>query len=409
MTFNISCKKNEDDDTNNPTPNNQNELSIGNSNLIAYGNPVIDENDNVYMTFSESMMLDAGAQVVCIGSNNTIKWQETINEPINSLVMVGNTIIATGLSKVHALNAATGSKSWDYQITIESGLANTKGVHKPCIDADGNIIIAIDSYLENISDAKPARLISLSSTGSLNWEREFETGDNNDDRYTKLSEPIAINNKIHFSGYFLNSNESSDNIKVFTYSYTGQNENEASFGSYLPSSSILCVNSNSDLYFALLDADYYTTKLHYLNSDLSVQWEVNLTDYVDGKGIIDAEGNFYATCEDGFVYKLNTNGMEIWKADFGSIFVRGDLFIASNGNIYKNSTTPSFINSQTGEITDMDFNGISSTEVVIRNDGTMVLGGDGKVFFVTTNTSGISNSAIWPKYGFNNKNQSLFN
>ncbi len=411
LVFLISCKKETPSSgtPNNPTPNNPNELSIGNTNLIAYGNPVVDENDNVYMTFSESMMLDAETQIICIGSDNTKKWQTTINEPINSLTMTGNSIIATGLSKVYALNSATGTKSWDYQITIASGLANTKGVYKPCIDGNGNIIIAMDSYLENISDAKPARLISLSSTGSLNWERELTTGDSYDDRFTKLSEPFAVNNKIHFSAYFSDSNAGTDYVKVFAYSYAGQKENEASFGSYHPGSSILCVNNYGDLYFGLRDADYYTTKLKRLNSDLTEQWEVSLPDYVNNKGVIDAQGNFYTTCEDGFVYKHNTNGTEVWKSNFGNIFVRGELFIASDGNIYKNSQTPSYINSQTGVKTDIAFSATASTEIAIRSTGVIVLGGAGKVFFANTTTNGISTDAIWPKYGFNIKNQSLFN
>lgn len=410
VTF-MSCKKESPDSgtPNNPPTSNPNELSVGNVDLLAYGAPVVDENDNVYMSFSGSMMLDAETTIFCIDANNTIKWQYVVNEPISSLVMTGNSLIATGLSKVYALNPSTGSKSWDYQITNDGALANTKGIYKPCIDVNGNIIIAMDSYLEDITNAVPARLVSISGNGSLNWEQVFSTGDVNDDRYTKLSEPIAVNNKIYFSAYFSDSSAGTDDIRVYSYSYAGQQENEVSFGSFHPGSSVLCVNNSGDLYFGLRDGDYYTTKLQKLNSDLSEQWEITLPDYVLNKGVIDAQGNFYTTCEDGYVYKLNTNGTEVWKSEFGNIFVRGELFIASDGNIYKNTTTPSYMDAQTGDITDITFMASSTTEIVMRSNGTIVLGGAGKVFFVSTNTNGISEDAIWPKYGFNNKNQSLLN
>lgn len=407
----MSCKKESPSSDNpiNPVPTNSNELSIGNSNLLAYGSPVIDENDNVYMTFSESMMLDAESIIYCIDANNTIKWQTTIDEPTRSILMTGNSLIAVGLSKVYALNAATGSELWNYQITLANEFVNTKETYKPCIDNNGNIIIAMDSYLENITDAVPARLISISENGSLNWEQVFTTGDNYDDRYTKMSEPIAVHNKIYFSAYFSDSNAGSDYIKVYTYSFDGQKDNEVSFGSYHSASSILSVNNSGDLYFGLRDGDYYTTKLKKLNSDLSEQWEAVLPEYVLNKGVLDAQGNFYTTCEDGYVYKLNSSGTEVWKSDFGRIYVRGELFIASDGNIYKNTTTPSFIDSQTGEITDITFTASATSEIAIRSNGTIVLGGAGKVFFITTTTSGISEDAVWPKYGFNNKNQSLLN
>jgi len=410
----MSCKKENQgadglNNPNNPTPTNPNELSVGNSNLIAYGNPVIDENDNIYMTFGESMMLDAEVQIICINSSNAIKWQKTIAEPINSLVMTGNSIIATGLSKVYALNVATGSILWDYQITDVNGFANTKGIHKPCIDDNGNIIIAMDSYLENLSDAVAARVISISPNGSLNWEEILTTGDNYSDRFSVLSEPVAVNSKIYFSGYFYYDNSGVDDVIVFTYSFNGQKENEVSFGSYHPASSILCVNNSGDLYFGLRDGDYYSTKLKLLNANLTEQWEITLPDYVNNKGVVDAQGNFYTTCEDGKIYKLNTSGAEVWNSNFGSIFVRGELFIASDGNIYKNAQTPSYIDAQSGDITDITFNALATTEIVIRSNGKIVLGGAGKVYFVTTSTSGISNNAIWPKYGFNCKNQSLLN
>lgn len=390
-----------------PTPSEKNELAFGNSELAAYGSPVVDENDNVYMTCTDDLMLDADCIVYCIAADNTAKWQATVSEPVNSLVMTGNTLIATGYSKVYALDALTGEELWNYQITMASDFTNTKWAYKPCIDDNGNIVIAMDSYLENLEDAIPARVISLSENGSLNWQEIFTTGSTYYDRFVKLSEPVAVNNKIHLSACLYNSETSEDDVRVYTYSCDGNKENEVSFGGYYPGSSILCVNNNGDLYLGLRNSDDYTTMLKKLNTNLSQEWEFTFPDYLNNKGVLDDQGDFYTTCEDGFVYKLDNSGAEVWKADFDRIYVRGELFIASDGNIYKNATTPSFIDPQTGAITDITFLSAATTEIAIRNDGTIVLGGYGSAYFIETNTSGLSEDAIWPKYGFNNKNQSL--
>ena len=153
----------------------------------------------------------------------------------------------------------------------------------------------------------------------------------------------------------------------------------------------------------------YKTKLKKLSTDLTEIWEMELPDYLASNGIIDAEGNIYVGCEDGFLYKLNTAGDEIWKANFGAIFVRGEMILCADGNIYKTNQSPAYINSETGEITDITFNGVSANDLAIRNDGTIVFGGIGEVFFIETSSNGIDESAQWAKYGCDQKNTSLLN
>ncbi len=143
----------------------------------------------------------------------------------------------------------------------------------------------MDSYLHDISVAAQARIISVSPQGVLNWSYEFESEDNYYDRFTKLSEPVANSQNVYFSVYI--SSSYGDGIAVFAMDADGYVVSDTLLGDSHYNPSFVAVNDQGYPYFALRDADLYTTSLLLFNADLSAEeWRFELPDYVQNKAVV---------------------------------------------------------------------------------------------------------------------------
>lgn len=375
--------------------------------LIPVETPVVDSDDNVYMVFVDGLMLDAKTTIVCIGADNKSKWEIQVNEPITSLVLTGNNVIATAYENLYALSTSDGKIAWTYQLTQPNTVTNTKTNHKPCIDTNGNIIVAMDSYLEQVTkmDAIPPRVISLNPSGTLNWELVLSTGDLYNDRFSKLCEPVFVSDKTFITWYYNDGSE--DHFEVIAINNSGEKVQSKSIGKFY-SGRILCVDKSGQLYvYGALDMD--GGEIHLLTNDLTLNWKLPLAEGLSaGNVLLDEASNLYFNCEDGNMYKFDKNGSKVWAFQYGKIFVRGDLILGDDGAIYKMGQGLAKIDPNTGKDETIVFEAVyGAGELSMRNNGQLVVGTMiNKVYFVKTESNGLHKKAPWPKAGKDYSNSS---
>jgi hypothetical protein len=377
--------------------------------LIPVATPVIDAKDNVYMIFIHDLMLHAKSTIICIDADNKSKWEILINEPITSLVLTDNKVIATAYEKLYAISTSDGKIDWTYQLTKTNTVTNTKTNHKPCIDNNGNIIVAIDSYLEEVLkiEAIPARVISLTSGGNLNWELVLSTGDSYNDRYSKLCNPVFASDKTYITWYYSNEN---DNFDVIAINSSGEIANSKSIGDFY-NGRILCANRLGDLY-VYADIDMAGGKIHLLSNDLTPKWSLPLAEGLSiGNVLLDESSNIYFNSEDGKMYKFDKDGNKTWDFEYGKIFVRGDLILGEDGDIYKMGQGLAKINPNSGQDESITFEaGYGAGELSMRNNGEIVVPTMlDKVYFVKTESKGLNKKAQWAKAGKDYSNSSSIN
>lgn len=414
IILNPSCKK----DIDNPNPSfeeddkdtNSDVFTLTQKDLLAVEIPAIDADDNVYMIYVGDAMLDAQSTIICIGADNKGKWEMNIDEPVTSLVLNNDKLIATAYEKIYALNTSDGNIAWTYQLTQPNTITNTKANHKPCIDSNGNIIVAMDSYLEEVlkEDAVPARIVSLSPSGNANWEYVLSTGDLYHDRYSKLCEPVFVSGKIFVTWYY---SDGTDNFVVVALNSSGEKVNEEHIGSEFHAGKIICANKTGQIYvYGAIDMEGCEVKL--LESDLSLKWNLSIDDRISPDDVIlDAESNIYFNCEDGKMYKYNSSGAKVWEHNHGKIFVRGNLILGNDNNIYKMSQGLEKINAETGQVETIKFDGgYGAAELSMRNNGDLVVATIlDKVYFLETKSDGLNQKAHWPKSGKDYSNSSSIN
>jgi len=409
ITIIISCgggssddKKTESED---PTPTSTSEID---ENLMAYGVPAVDASDNTYMLFKEDLMMSGPTSAVSFKNDGSLNWNVEIDDYLQNIVICNDLIILSGLNKVYAVSKSDGSTKWSYKLTEESGLANTKGVHKPCIDSNGNIVIAVDSYLLDISTAKVACLISIKPDGTLNSKTEFPTGDDYDDRFTKMSPPMATDSGIFFSVF--KTIDTGDSISLYRYDNNLNALNNRPYTGDVASESSFLAVTDTYVLFGLRDNNTYKTNVISMNNTFgSDNWTEILDDYVTNSAVIDKNNNIVISCEDGYIYKLNsTDGSKTWSSNIGKIFVRGELIIGKNQKIYKSGQLPTEVSLSSGSESDPISDAMASSEGAMLSDGTLVYGSDNKLIRVNTSSGGICPDAKWAKYGKDAANSSLY-
>ncbi|MBN2433858.1 MAG: PQQ-like beta-propeller repeat protein [Spirochaetes bacterium] len=409
ITILISCgggssddKKTESED---PTPTTTSEID---EDLMAYGVPAVDANDNTYMLFKEDLMMSGPTNAVSFNNDGSLNWNVEIDDYLQDIVICNDLIILSGLNKVYAVNNSDGSTEWSYEITDESGLANTKGVHKPCIDSDGNIVIAVDSYLLDISTAKAACLISIKPDGTLNNKTEFSTGDDYYDRFIKMSPVMATDSGIFFSVF--KSTDTGDSVSLYRYDNNLNALNNRLYTGDVASESSFLAVTDTYVLFGLQDNNTYKSNIISMNNIFgSDNWTIFLDDYVINSPVIDKDNNIYIGCEDGYIYKLNsTDGSEIWSSNIGEIFIQGELIIGKNQKIYKSGQLPTEINMTSGTESSSLSDKVAGSDGAMLSDGTLVYGSDNKLIRVSTSSGGICLDAKWAKYGKDAANSSFY-
>lgn len=404
-----SENSNNDNNGNNDDPTNTTEgyIELDNENLMAAGGvPVVDGNDNVYMALSDFSSLEENTTIVCVDAGNNIKWQSSIDESTNKMLIGSNKLFLGCKNKLYALNASDGSQAWQFELTDANASNSSKWTYKPILDPNGNIIVAMDAYTssENSEDF-PARVVSVSPSGSQNWEYMVYGTGSFEMKYTKLSEPVGTGNYFYIAAFLMDEYTVAD-IQAYAFDYDGKLQYETSLGEF-DGASFICADKDGCVFLSMKDSWDNTNKLMCLDNELNQNWEAILPDYLANNGVIDAEGYLYVGCEDGFLYKLDNSGSEVWKAEYGGVYVRGEMIIGDDGNIYHTCQSPDYVDAGTGEITEMEFDGLSLNDLAMRSDGSIVFGGSGKIYMLETNAGGIDDNAHWAKYGCDRENTSL--
>lgn len=413
-----ACEKDDESSNNNngindnnddPTHTTEGYVELDNQDLMAAGGvPVVDENDNVYLAFTDLSSLEENTTVICIDAGNNVKWQNTIDEYTNKILMSKDKVFLGCKNNLYAINTSDGSQAWQFELTDANASTSSKWTYKPILDPNGNIIVAMDAYKSyDKSEDFPARIVSVNPSGSQNWEyMVYGTGSFEID-YTKLSEPVGTGNYFYIAAFLMDEYMVAD-IQAYAFDYNGKLQYQTSLGEF-DDASFICVDKDGGVFLSIKDSWDNTNKLMCLDAELNQNWEAVLPDYLASNGVIDANGNLYVGCEDGFLYKLDNSGSEVWKAEFGLVYVRGEMIIGKDGNIYHACQSPGYVNAETGEITEMEFDGLALNDLGMRSDGSIVMGGTGKIYMMETNAGGIDDNAQWAKYGCDRENTSLVN
>jgi outer membrane protein assembly factor BamB len=400
----VSCGDSDSPNNNtDPDPSGNDKVIKLNSAYITYGNPIVDNDDNVYMLATDGA-LNTNVVVICIGADNKVTWEKALTGYVSELVMNGDNIYAASNETLYSLNKADGTIAWEIEIGTPNTLQSTKYAHKPCIDAAGNIIVALDGELfPDYQTGVPAKIMSISPAGTLLWEKEFTSNDEYMDIHSKLSSPIISNGNIYLTI------EGDDYPSFLCYSLQGTMQYAVTMSDYYRNLKFVAADNAGDVYYTYYDDNTNGNRLVHADAGLSQKWNVEFTGNIVVENIvIDATGNLYLAVNDGYIYKINGNsGDEIWKLDVGIAFSTGELLLADDGNLYRLHQGPERINTETGTIDkSLDFASMVVTDICMRSDGTIVAGSIGNVYYVETGATGLDRAAQWAKNGADQFNRS---
>ena len=223
-----------------------------------------------------------------------------------------------------------------------------------------------------------------------------------------MSPPIATDSGIFFSVF--KSTDTGDSITLYRYDNNlNVVKNRSYTGSVAPQSSFLA-STDTFVLFGLRDPDNYKTKVISINHDLDTEnWTETLDDYIINLPVIDKNSNIIISCEDGYIYKLDSaDGSEIWNSNIGTIYVRGELIIGKNQNIYKTGQLPTEINMTSGTESSSLSDKVAGSDGAMLSDGTLVYVSNNKFVRVSTTSGGLCPDAKWAKYGKDAANSSLY-
>jgi outer membrane protein assembly factor BamB len=408
LTALASCDKDNGGEDPQPEPGDIIVINLESDDYAALGVPVVMPNDNFVMAFIMDVISE-GVKIYCFNKSGEEVWNAELPEnPANPVFHNGQVYFACR-NYLYALDAANGSEKWKYPLT-GNGMLATKNSHKLCIDAGGNIIISVDSYLVDLSTSVPARIVSLSASGSLNWEQIISTGDNYNDRFTELSAPLATPDGIYCVSHITTNDSYYAALKKYAVS-DGRAVASVSYDEY-HGCKLHCAKSNGDVFLSGNHDGNSETLFVALTSALTEKWRVSFGDnYVANTAVIDKDGNIFIGVEDGYFRKYSPNGTELFSVNHQKIFVRGETLIAKDGNIYKCLQGAEKIDPQTGLVSDISAGqGLFETsDMSMLSDGTIVYSGMGKIYMLPTSAGGISTGAQWPSFGNDAGNSSYKN
>ncbi len=382
-------------------------IKLDTDDCVPTGDPIVLPDDDFVMTYITGSVNEEST-VYCFNNKGEILWRTTLYETPKDPIYNNGQIILACQEYVYALNSDDGSENWKYKITGD-GMYITKVIYKPCITSEGNIILCLDSYiLEDLVTAVPAKMVCLNPSGNLNWEQTFAAKDNYWDRFTKFSAPIANSNGIYSIVHISGSNGTTAYLKQFNSTNGSLIENYI-LDDYI-NCKLHCSNKNGDIFFSGDDDINFETKFFALSSTFEEKWSVSYgNNSINNHAVIDNDGNIYLSVEDGFLYKYSADGSELFASNLQKIFVRGEMLIANDGNIYKSCQGVEKINPQTGKSTSIPIEASSLSDISILSDGTIIYSGIGEMYMLPSDAKGISSNAQWPSYGANLGNTSYCN
>ncbi len=380
------------------TESNATVIKLNTSDYVPYGVPIVLDNDDFIMFFGS----DADYNKVIVyrfNKKGEIIWSTSLNEKSAYPIYHNGQLLFACANNLYAINAANGDLNWDFPLTSE-GVDITKNTYKPCITSEGNIIVCRDAYLYNYMSTVPAKIFCISPTGNKVWENIYSTQDENTERYTKFSAPIATSQGLY--SVLHTSNGLNYNAILIKFNSSNGDEMKSIEFSEYSGCRLHCSNTNGDIFISGNDYLNKETCFYSFSSSLQNNWSVSFGDnYVANRAVIDNNGNIYIGVIDGYLHKFSSSGTEIFSSNLERIFIGGEMLIANDGNIYKCLQNPEKINPLTGESTTIPLNSIAVSDISMLSDGTIICSGMDEMFLVPTSANGISSNAQWPSFGGN--------
>ncbi|MCW3806475.1 PQQ-binding-like beta-propeller repeat protein [Plebeiibacterium marinum] len=380
-------------------------LQVDSDDYTPLGVPVVMPNDNFVVTFVKDL-LSEGVAIYCYNESGDIIWSNELPENPSNPVYHNGQLFFACKNYLYALDAQTGQKKWSYQLTGD-GLIATKNTYKPCVASDGSIVVTFDSYLSDISTAVSGKMVCVSSTGTENWVQDITLRDNYYDRFTKLSAPLATSNGVYMVAHV---SHSSGNFAILNKYVTADGTaglTPAIYDDY-NGCKLHCANNNGDIFISGNDDVNFETKLISLSASLDKKWEISFGDnYVANHAVIDKDGNLFIGVEDGYFHKYSPDGSELFSYNLQRIFVRGEMLIAEDGNVYKCLQGAEKLDPLSGESTAIPIDGFGLSDLSMLSNGTLVYAGMGEVYMVSTDAGGLSDDAQWGCFGSGTGHSSL--
>jgi outer membrane protein assembly factor BamB len=389
-----SDKNDSKDENNNPTNQNADAKWIyetGESSLIFGSTPAIDNENNIY-AIAEDLTAYPVTQtkVFCISNEGEKQWETTISKQITTDIVLreDHSILAgTSDNSLICFNN-TGSILWEYS-TDQKKISES-----PAIDETGNIYMAVSSH-EDLANNKiqPLTLLSISSNGTFNWERQFSGF------HLANSSPVIHNGMVYFVAE--KSIYEDDPGRLYAVSTEG----DSIWSQDIPGSSRndIGLDANGNLYVTAGNGSLYA----FSNSGASL-WTFPTGNKIWASPVVDSDGNIYFGSYDNFIYCVNPSGQELWKTDDFQGNPEFAGLIANNNQIYFSIITLFALDKNSGDTTWENNAIFPASAPAMDHNGNLIVGGMGKIYCFETNASGIEENAptAKEKYSYtNNANQ----
>ena len=352
------------------------------TNGAVYSSPAIDDAGNVYFGSEDG-------DLYSVTATGQVRWvYPDAGDWIDSSPAIGpdGTIyFGSWDGFVYAVNGATGSLRWSYE-TGSVVLAS------PTVGSDGAVYVG--SY--------DGGFYALNSNGSLRWIH-VAAGE------IESSAALDENGDLYFgdSGGILHAVDG-----------TGQARWEVDVAIYQPLATEVAIQSSPALG---ADGTIYVGSRYAWTSLLtgeevregrllavdratgSVRWTFLVEDYIDSSPAVAADGSVYFGARDGYLYKLDADGIPQWELLVGDVFYASPA-IDEDGNIYLGSyagqglSVMNAVSPAGALLWAYPFDGYNDSSPNLSPDGQLYFGAHNYSLIALSAGAGLASEAPWPRF-----------
>jgi hypothetical protein len=334
--------------------------------------------------------------------NSSVEVHTTIPNSSGATLYVGSRMVPSGQTnqdmlwmKINNNNGAriTTQKEIGNLTTTESGFLST-------VDNSENVYVVGQSYAN--STYTPAYVAKFSSTGTLDWQKEFFNGAPTD--INGLYREVAVESgggNIYCAGYNINviggSPSAVNSLVKYNSSGTIQYQEESAYsnvGNVLTQFNTindLTVDSNDSLYLTGLNQIYdisnvattFSGALQKRYANGTVEWDYTLANATNNcsfnQTVVDSSNNvyfcgYYEANNSGILGKLHANGTLDWQREYANTDIQtvcvddtGNLFLGGRLNTDFNKAFCISIDTSNGNISWQNFVSRSTGNLLISD------------------------------------------